>query len=63
MPLEESGNSKDVPPLSCWGKSGLSTFVENRVVSAFGFGLILCIKPCSHLPRPFGVNASQEVLD
>jgi len=31
MQLEESGTSKDVPPLSCRETFDLSKFVENRV--------------------------------
>ncbi len=32
MQLEESGNAKDVPPLSCRGFLALSTFIADRVV-------------------------------
>jgi hypothetical protein len=62
MQLEESGNSKDVPPLSCCGSFELSSFVDNKCVDLSGFNLVRCIISCSNQQYLPGVRVAQEVL-
>jgi hypothetical protein len=63
MLLEESGSSKDVPPLSNRGFIELSTFVQNRVVKLNENGLSYCkfIGRISY--RSVRTEDSQEVPD
>lgn len=45
MLLEETGDSKDVPPDRCRGIFSLSMFFENRVANLKLFGLNHCVLP------------------
>ena len=61
MQLEELGNSKDVPPLSCRENIELSTIVENRVAKLNENGLNLLQFIGSVLSRRQLALGSQEV--
>jgi hypothetical protein len=63
MQLEESGSSKDVPPLSCRGKLELSTFVENRVAQLNTIGFSCCKVLGSFYLFPIHSGGSQQVPD
>lgn len=63
MQLEESGTSKDVPPLSCRETFELSTFVENRVAKLNKTEINNCISTGSVFLRRFQSYGSHKVPD
>ena len=63
MQLEESGKSKDVPPLSSRGIFGLSTFVENKAAQLNRSTANRCIFSGSIVFESFQAVGFQEVPD